>query len=42
MAIIEAGPAAWFHNCEKVNTVREFKLKPTQRMLFAQTIGYPD
>jgi len=35
------GLAAWFHNCDKVNTVKEFKLRPEQRMLFAQTIGYP-
>jgi hypothetical protein len=36
------GLAAWFHNCDKENTVREFKLKPTQRVLFAQTVGYPE
>jgi len=36
------GLAAWFHNCDKENTVREFKLKPTQRILFAQTVGYPE
>jgi len=36
------GLAAWFHNCDKENTVSEFKLKPTQRILFAQTVGYPD
>ena len=36
------GLAAWFHNCDKENTVREFNLKPTQRVLFAQTIGYPE
>jgi hypothetical protein len=36
------GLAAWFHNCDKGNTVKEFKLKPTQRVLFAQTIGYPE
>jgi len=35
------GLAAWFHNCDKENTVREFNLKPTQRVLFAQTVGYP-
>ena len=35
------GLAAWFHNCDKENTVKEFKLKPTQRVLFAQTVGYP-
>ena len=36
------GLAAWFHNCDKENTVSEFKLKSTQRILFAQTVGYPD
>jgi hypothetical protein len=35
------GLAAWFHNCDKENTVKEFKLKPTQKVLFAQTVGYP-
>ncbi|MDP4292615.1 MAG: SagB/ThcOx family dehydrogenase [Bacteroidota bacterium] len=35
------GLAAWFHNCDKVNPVNEFKLKPTQKVLFAQTVGYP-
>jgi hypothetical protein len=35
------GLAAWFHNCDKENTVREFNLKPTQLVLFAQTVGYP-
>lgn len=32
--------AAWFHNCNKVETVKEFKLKPQQRVLFAQSVGY--
>ena len=36
------GLAAWFHNCDKENTVEEFKLRPQQRVLFAQSIGYPD
>ena len=34
------GLAAWFHNCNKENTAKEFNLKPQQRILFAQTIGY--
>ncbi len=33
--------AAWFHNCDKDNTAGEFKLRPQQRVLFAQTVGYP-
>jgi len=36
------GLAAWFHNCDKINTVKEFNLKPTQHVLFAQTVGYPE
>ncbi|MDB4583178.1 nitroreductase family protein [Draconibacterium sp.] len=36
------GLAAWFHNCDKENTIKEFKLEPTQRVLFAQTVGYPE
>jgi hypothetical protein len=33
--------AAWFYNCDKENTIREFNLKPQQRILFAQSVGYP-
>lgn len=36
------GLAAWFHNCDKENTIGEFHLKPTQKVLFAQTVGYPE
>lgn len=35
------GLAAWFHNCDKVNTVNEFQLRPEQHVLFAQSVGYP-
>lgn len=35
------GLAAWFHNCDKENTPSEFKLRPEQRVLFSQTVGYP-
>jgi hypothetical protein len=35
------GLAAYFHNCDKQNTPREFKLRPEQHVLFAQTVGYP-
>jgi len=35
------GLAAHFHNCDKQNTAREFKLRPEQSVLFAQTVGYP-
>ena len=36
------GLAAWFHNCNKEDTVKEFKLQPQQRVLFAQSVGYPE
>jgi nitroreductase len=35
------GLAAWFHNCDKTNTPKELKLRPDQRVLFDQTVGYP-
>jgi hypothetical protein len=36
------GLAAWFHNCDKQNTAKEFKLRPKQKVLFAQSVGYPE
>ena len=35
------GLAAWLHNCDRKKTPTEFKLRPQQRVLFAQTVGYP-
>ena len=35
------GLAAWFHNCDKKNTIQEFNLRPEQSVLFAQSVGYP-
>ena len=35
------GLAAWFHNCNKTALATELKLRPEQRVLFAQTVGYP-
>jgi len=35
------GLAAWFHNCYRENIINEFNLRPNQRILFAQTVGYP-
>src|SRR5512146_896891 len=35
------GLAAWFHNCNKDAVAKEFKLRADQRVLFAQTVGYP-
>jgi nitroreductase len=34
------GFAAWFHNCDKEKTPAEFRLRPAQRVLFAQSVGY--
>jgi nitroreductase len=36
------GLAAWFHNCDKENTASEFKLRPEQQVLFAQTVGFAE
>ena len=30
-----------FLNCDKVNTPKEFKLRPDRHVVFAQTVGYP-
>ena len=35
------GLAAWFHNCDKENTPKEFRLRPEQSVLFAQSVGFP-
>ena len=35
------GLAAWFHNCNKPALAKKLKLRPGQRALFGQTIGYP-
>jgi hypothetical protein len=35
------GLAAWFHNCDRPGLAAELKLRPDQRVLFAQTVGYP-
>lgn len=35
------GLAAWFHNCNRTGLTAELKLRPEQRVLFAQTVGYP-
>jgi len=35
------GLATWFHNCDKESIKAKFNLRPTQRILFAQTVGYP-
>ena len=35
------GLAAWFHNCNRDGTAKDFKLRSEQRVLYAQTVGYP-
>jgi len=35
------GLAAWLHNCDRTHTPADFNLRPEQRVLFAQTVGYP-
>ncbi|NHJ15208.1 MAG: nitroreductase family protein [Candidatus Thorarchaeota archaeon] len=34
------GLATWFHNCDKDSIRAKFGLRPNQRILFAQTVGY--
>jgi SagB-type dehydrogenase family enzyme len=36
-----AGLAAWFHNCDREGLAAVLPLRATQRVLFAQTVGYP-
>jgi len=36
------GLAAWFHNCRRKEFAEALCLRPEQRVLFAQTIGYPE
>ncbi len=40
LASSSLGLASWFHNCDKTAFAKEIKLKPNQRPLFGQTIGY--
>ena len=36
------GLAAWFHNCHRTDLARRMGLRPEQRVLFAQSVGYPE
>jgi hypothetical protein len=36
------GLAAWFHNCDKPGLAMHLGLRAEQRVLFAQSIGYPE
>jgi len=35
------GLAAWLHNCRREKVADELNLKPEQRVLYVQTVGYP-
>jgi nitroreductase len=39
--VASQGMAAWFHNCNRDAAAKDFKLRPDQRVLYAQTVGYP-
>jgi len=36
------GLASWFHNCDRIGLARKLKLRAEQRVLFAQSVGYPE
>ena len=36
-----AGLAAWFHNCDKAGLAKDLNLRADQRVLYGQTVGYP-
>jgi len=42
LAASSLGLAAWFHNCNKAALQEKLYLKPHQRAVFGQTIGYAD
>ena len=35
------GLAAWFHNCDREGLAKELGLSCEQKVLFAQSVGYP-
>jgi nitroreductase len=35
------GLACWFHNCDRPALAERLQLRPEQRVLFAQSVGYP-
>ena len=35
------GLASWFHNCDKPGLSAKLNLRPDQKVLFGQTVGYP-
>ncbi len=36
------GLASWFHNCDRDALAAKLKLRSDQRILFGQTVGYPE
>jgi len=36
------GLAAWFHGCHRTDLARRLELRGEQRVLFAQSVGYPE
>ena len=36
------GLAAWFHSCHRTDLARRLGLRAEQRVLFAQSVGYPE
>jgi len=40
LASSSLGLASWFHNCNRAARAKKLRLKPHQRALFRQTIGY--
>jgi SagB-type dehydrogenase family enzyme len=42
LAACSLGLASWFHNCNKTALKKVLRLKPHQRALFGQTIGYAE
>ena len=40
LAAASLGLASWFHNCNRAEITNVLRLKPSQRALFGQTIGY--
>jgi hypothetical protein len=36
------GLAAWFHNCDRAGLSKRLKLRREQRVLFGQSVGYPE
>jgi SagB-type dehydrogenase family enzyme len=42
LATTSLGLASWFHNCNKAKLAKVLRLKPHQRALFGQTIGYAE